>query len=232
MKKWMALVAFSALFCAVLTGCGSESDNSALKATEPETTAISEVTTEKTTEMITTMETVTTAAETTTTITEDSRNLEVERGDETTTITIPASLISDLDATVSEAESDSDVVSYTVNEDGSITYVYRNDAYQKKVEQMRTNFDDAVSKVLDSGNYQTITAIEGDDSLKNIDITVTNQQDYENSMDGFVMLGLYIYAGYYQVLEDQSETFSVQYHWIDASTGQEFSTVTYPDDIG
>lgn len=230
-KKIAVLVA-AILSMASFVACGNTDDSNSSSSSSSESSAeSSEFTTAETSEVSTAKgseEESTTADESA----EDSQKLQVERGDDTTTITIPADLINDQEATISEADSNPDVVSYTVNDDGSITYVYTNEAYQKIVDQMRTKFNDTVTELLGSGTYKSIQSIDGDDDLKNVTITVTNQQDYENSMDGFIMLGLYAYAGYYQVLVDQSEEYSVQFHLVDSSTGQEFHSVAYPDDIG
>ena len=226
--KKIAVLLAAVLSVASFAACGSTDDSSSSSSSSSESSAESSESSTVESSEESSKEESTTATEST----EDSQKLQVERGDGTTTVTIPADLISDQEATVSAADSNPDVVSYTVNDDGSITYVYTNEAYQKIVDQMRTKFDDTVTELLGSGKYKTIQSIDGDDDLKNVTITVTSQQDYENGMDGFIMLGLYAYAGYYQVLVDQSEEYSVQFHLVDSATGQEFHTVTYPDDIG
>ena len=226
--KKIAVLLAAILSVASFAACGSTDDSSSSSSSSSESSAESSESSTAESSEESSKEESTTATEST----EDSQKLQVERGDGTTTVTIPADLISDQEATVSAADSNPDVVSYTVNDDGSITYVYTNEAYQKIVDQMRTKFDDTVTELLGSGKYKTIQSIDGDDDLKNVTITVTSQQDYENGMDGFIMLGLYAYAGYYQVLVDQSEEYSVQFHLVDSATGQEFHSVTYPDDIG
>lgn len=226
--KKIAVLLAAILSMASFAACGSTDDSSSSSSSSSESSAESSESSTVESSEESSKEESTTATEST----EDSQKLQVERGDGTTTVTIPADLINDQEATVSAADSNPDVVSYTVNDDGSITYVYTNEAYQKIVDQMRTKFDDTVTELLGSGKYKTIQSIDGDDDLKNVTITVTSQQDYENGMDGFIMLGLYAYAGYYQVLVDQSEEYSVQFHLVDSATGQEFHTVTYPDDIG
>lgn len=226
--KKIAVLLAAILSVASFAACGSTDDSSSSSSSSSESSAESSESSAAESSEESSKEESTTATESA----EDSQKLQVERGDGTTTVTIPADLISDQEATVSAADSNPDVVSYTVNDDGSITYVYTNEAYQKIVDQMRTKFDDTVTELLGSGKYKTIQSIDGDDDLKNVTITVTSQQDYENGMDGFIMLGLYAYAGYYQVLVDQSEEYSVQFHLVDSATGQEFQSVTYPDDIG
>ena len=226
--KKIAVLLAAILSMASFAACGSTDDSSSSSSSSSESSAESSESSTVESSEESSKEESTTATEST----EDSQKLQVERGDGTTTVTIPADLISDQEATVSAADSNPDVVSYTVNDDGSITYVYTNEAYQKIVDQMRTKFDDTVTELLGSGKYKTIQSIDGDDDLKNVTITVTSQQDYENGMDGFIMLGLYAYAGYYQVLVDQSEEYSVQFHLVDSATGQEFHSATYPDDIG
>lgn len=226
--KKIAVLLAAILSMASFAACGSTDDSSSSSSSSSESSAESSESSAAESSEESSKEESTTATESA----EDSQKLQVERGDGTTTVTIPADLISDQEATVSAADSNPDVVSYTVNDDGSITYVYTNEAYQKIVDQMRTKFDDTVTELLGSGKYKTIQSIDGDDDLKNVTITVTSQQDYENGMDGFIMLGLYAYAGYYQVLVDQSEEYSVQFHLVDSATGQEFHSVTYPDDIG
>lgn len=227
-KRILAMLSAIAMMCASLTACSSDAE-SPKETSVSETASTTEITEAETTEETTSAETT---AETATESETDGRDLEVDRGILTTTITIPADFIDDLDSTIAEAEANDDVVEYTVNDDGSITYVYESGAYKEKLSAMRSGFDTTVSEMLSSGSYKAITGIAGDDDLKNVDITVSSQQDYENSMDGFAMLGLYMYTGYYQVFCGASGNYSTTFHIIDASTGTEFSTVTYPDDIG
>lgn len=232
LKKALALIAAVVTLGASLTACG-DAENS----TSESESSSSETTTEETTEPEATTEseaTTETVAESNKSEEESSeeRDLEVEQNGDTTTITVPASLITDLDATIAEAEADDGIVSYTVNDDGSVTYVYTSETYQANMAEMRDSFESTVSEALSSGTYQTIVSITGDDDLKNVDITVSSQQEYESSMDGLIMIGLYVYTGYYQVFCGESENYSTVFHIIDNSTGSEFDTVTYPDDIG
>lgn len=228
LKRILAVLSVITVIGASLTACSGDAD-SPKETSASESTSATEMTEVETAEETTSVET---AAETTVASETDGRDLEVDRGILTTTITIPADFIDDLDSTIAEAEANDAVVEYTVNDDGSITYVYESGAYKEMLSEMRNGFDTTASEMLSSGSYQTITDIVGDSDLKNVDITVSSQQDYENSMDGFVMLGLYMYTGYYQVFCGASDNYSTTFHIIDAATGAEFSTVTYPDDIG
>lgn len=228
LKRILAVLSAITMIGASLTACSSDAE-SPKETSASESTSTTEITEAETTEETTSVET---AAETTVASETDGRDLEVDRGILTTTITIPADFIDDLDSTIAEAEANEAVVEYTVNDDGSITYVYESGAYKEMLSEMRNGFDTTASEMLSSGSYQAITNIVGDSDLKNVNITVSSQQDYENSMDGLAMLGLYMYTGYYQVFCGASDNYSTTFHIIDAATGTEFSTVTYPDDIG
>lgn len=171
-------------------------------------------------------------SENTVTTTEVKEEFTVDEGLFTTKITIPASFISDLDETLCEAEANEDILDYTVNDDGSVTYTYKKSEYNKMVAEMRSGFDAMVDEQLASGNYTTFSSIIGDDTLENVTLTVTSQQEYEATWDGLIVWGLYIYIGYYQIYSGDAPTendIKTTFHFVDGTNGTEFDTVIYPD---
>lgn len=208
-----------AILCAMisLTACGTDTPSVAdssvqgTSATEQKSTSESKVEVEATT---------------------DNGSVEVDEGLLTVEVTIPASMIDDLEETKKKAEENEAVLDYKVNDDGSITYKYKKSDYNKLIADMRTGFDTMVADQLASGDYTTLSTITGDETLRNVTITVTNQQDYDKTWDGLVIIGLYVYTGYYQIFSGEAKEESdvkTTFHFVDGSTGSEFKTTVYPD---
>ena len=99
---------------------------------------------------------------------------------------------------------------------------------------MRSGFDTMVSEQLASGNYTTLSSITGDDNLRNVTLTVTNEADYGKMWDGMIIIGLYTYAGYYQIFSGEAKTeddVKTTFHFVDSVTGEELTTTVYPDHL-
>lgn len=192
-------------------------------------TSTQEETTFETQEDITTKVSNTTFQETTV---ETSQTTEKESSNENThTITIPSSWINDLDATISSAEQDEDIISYTVNDDGSITYVYTEEKYQGLLEETKQTVYDSINETLqNTEEFPSITnIIINNDDMTDVSLYV-NKEDYEQGWDSFYVLGLYMQCGMYNMLVDNSENeFLMTVHLIDNETNQEYDSYTYPN---
>ncbi len=247
MKKISFVLALCLLVS--MTACGSENTESAASsernttaatttvATTTDTEAVESKMTTTITEPFTPEETVLTeeTVPTESVLAETEGNpLEVDKGLFTVDLTIPASMIEDLEATKKEAEENEAVLDYKVNGDGSVTYTYKKSEYDKLVAEMRSGFDTMVDEKLTSGDFTTLVSIVGDDNLRNITLTVTNEADYGKTWDGLIIVGLYMYAGYHQIISGDAkkeEDIKTTFHFVDSATGTEFNTTVYPDQL-
>jgi hypothetical protein len=61
---------------------------------------------------------------------------------------------------------------------------------------------------------------------------IVDKELYENSLDGFAILGLGTAALYYQLFDGvQAENIAVTINIKDSTTGELFETMVYPDDL-
>ena len=145
-------------------------------------------------------------------------------------VTIPASLINDLDATTKAADENEDIISYKVNDDGSITYKYKKSAYDKFLDELRDSMDESFQEFVTEDNYPSIVSIEYDKkTFSDITIKVTEQSAYKNSFDSLIILGIKMNLAFYQAFSGDDE-FTSTIHLVDNSNGNEFDTIIYPSD--
>lgn len=145
--------------------------------------------------------------------------------DKTVEITIPATLITDIDATIAEVESNERILSYTLNDDGSLTYQYSQKDYDIMLDEYKNTVHQKLQDIVTSGLYSSITAIDNNNDFTDIKVTVTDQSSYENSLDAISNLSIMITAEFYQIISGIKDP-SVTIHIID-NNGNEFKTVTY-----
>ena len=162
--------------------------------------------------------------------TESKQELNVDKGLLSVEVTIPASLINDLDATTKAADENEDIISYKVNDDGSITYKYKKSAYDKFLDELRDSMDESFQEFVTEDNYPSIVSIEYDKkTFSDITIKVTEQSAYKNSFDSLIILGIKMNLAFYQAFSGDDE-FTSTIHLVDNSNGNEFDTIIYPSD--
>lgn len=157
-----------------------------------------------------------------------NNTVSVDTGMATVDVTIPASFITDLETTKKEADENEGIISYEINADGSITYKYKKSAYNEMLDEMKQSIDKSIQDMANSGNYSSVVSIEYDKkTFSDITINVTNQSDYENSMDSMILFGIEMNLGFYNAFSG-TETNTV-IHIVDNSNGNEFKTVNMDD---
>lgn len=137
------------------------------------------------------------------------------------TIVYPADMVGE-DATQEQldqevAESNGDIKSATLNDDGTATYVM-DGAYHK---QMLQDFADSINGELEamvgSEDYPNFTAIEANDDFTSF--TVTTKSTTLDLNEAFSVMGFYFYGGMYGVLSgDEAENIHVDF--VNADTGE------------
>ncbi len=148
---------------------------------------------------------------------------DVALGDDEVTITLPSYYYDDASSAVAEAQNEEGVESVTINEDGSITYVYTREYYDNMMAETRSAIDESFQELLISEEYPTIVSVDYDkDTLSDVVVTVTSQEEFESSTeDSYAIYAIeFTLVVYAMLLPDDS---TVVLHIVDSS-GNEFQT--------
>lgn len=227
-----------------LCSCGTELESSeTIAEAEPEITEITAAATttiETTTDTDTTtiQETTTaetTTIETTTTIPEPTEEdeggvFDVDRGFFVTKVTIPASFIEKFQNTedTNISSNDSIILDSVQNDDGSVTYTYKTSEYNKFRREALSDFESSYNEMFANRENCTLTAFYVDDTMENITVFVSSEEEYRSSLDVALLIGIPIAAELYSAIFDFPEETVV--HFVDEQTGYEFDTKTFPEE--
>lgn len=153
--------------------------------------------------------------------------IEVDKGLLSVEVVLPASMFEgqDIDAVISEAKSEG-VDEITKNGDGSLTYKMSKSKHKEMMEDMKTSVLESIEETKSSGDYQSIKDITYNNDFTELDVLVVKEA-FENSFDGFVVMGLGLSSMYYQTFNgtDPKATINIK----DETTGEIIQTVVYPD---
>lgn len=238
MKKYLSMLCVLMLMTSFVS-CGNSQENgfepsiSVSELVTEEETTDSEATTEKITESAIeeTSESIISKTEST----EDENNIDinvidevsVEKNEETVTIILPSDFITDPDSTIANAQNDSRIISCTLNEDGSATYIMTKDGHSDFLNELSASYDESLNQILSSDNYPNIINIEHNFDFTDITVTVTDEESFFKSFDNLAVLGVIMLSGSYQIF-DGKEQANVTVHYVD-SYGNEFKITNFPE---
>ncbi|MCM3651355.1 hypothetical protein [Metabacillus litoralis] len=160
----------------------------------------------------------------------EREGVNVDKGLLNVEVTLPASFFEgeDIDAVIAEAEKEG-AREVTKNEDGSLTYKMSKSEHKKMMTEMGTSIIDSIEDMKSSGDFVSIKDITHNKSFSEFTLLV-DRASYENSFDGFAILGLGLQGSMYQLfnganLENYKVTISVK----DEATQEVFDEIIYPD---
>lgn len=158
--------------------------------------------------------------------------LEVDEGLFDVKITLPASMIEDFKMNVDNLEETSGGKA-TKNDDGSVTLTMSKADHKKMMDEMHESalktFDEMTAGK--EKGYESIKSVEANADLSVVTLTVT-QDKFENSMDSFGLLNVYIQSMFYQLFDGKdSDSIKTKIDLVDEATGQVYKSVNYPDDM-
>lgn len=148
-------------------------------------------------------------------------------------VTLPASMFEgeeDIDTMIADAEADG-IDKVTKNDDGSVTLKMSKSKHKELMNEIETSIKESIKEMKTSGDYASIKDIAHNDKFTDFTVVV-DKAAYENSMDGFVALGLGISGAMYQLYDganpdDYKVTVSVK----DEATDEVLDEMVYPDDL-
>lgn len=164
---------------------------------------------------------------------EEESQLEIDKGLLNVEVTLPAAFFEeeDIDSVIADAK-ENGVKEVTKNEDGSLTYKMSKATHQDLMNEMEADINKSIEEMTNSGDYPSIKAISSENNSFSEFTVEVIREEFENSFDGFALLGLGIYGGYYQIFNGtKADDYQVVIHLKDQDTGEVFDEVTYPDDL-
>lgn len=148
------------------------------------------------------------------------------------TITMPAIMFEGEDINVEAAEMrESGIKEVTVNADGSVTATMSKNKHRELLDGMTGEILESFEEMASGVDFPSIKAIQNHPDFSEVTMEV-DQSAFENSFDGFAVMGVGMSAMMYQVFDGvEGEDLSVLIHLKDAATGKVFDTVVFPDDM-
>lgn len=150
-------------------------------------------------------------------------------------ITLPASLLElhedeeiDIDEMKKEAQKDG-IKDVVLNDDGSVTYTMSKSTHREMLAEMKEEMNETIEETIKGEDFPSIKDIKANKTYDQYEVIV-DKEEYENSFDGFGILGVAFSSMYYQLFEGVNpDDYEVIIDIIDEETGEIFDTIIYPD---
>lgn len=161
---------------------------------------------------------------------EESSGIGVDKGLLNVEVTIPAEFFEEdeLAEVVAEAEEEESKAA-TVNDDGSVTYKMSKGQHKEMMKEMEKELKESVEELINNDDLPSIYNVTHTKKFTEYEVTV-DQEAFENSFDGFAILGLAMSGMFYQLYDGvPADKMNVQIHTVDKTTGERIGTVNYPE---
>lgn len=204
MKK-ILILPLTLLFSILLVACGQDKENENAKKSDNGDKAVEE--------------------------TKDD-SFKVDKGLLNVEVTIPASLFEgqEIDSAITEAKKEG-VKEVIKNDDGSVTYKMSKTVHEEMMKEMKKGILETIEEIKTSNNFASIKDVSYNKSFTEFTLTV-NKEQFENSFDAMVSMGLALTGMYYQLFSGvDSEKLKVTVIFKDESNGEVINTIVYPDDL-
>ncbi len=146
--------------------------------------------------------------------------------DEQVTITLPESFFGNDNGEYD----DTSKYQVTINQDGSRSITMSKAIHTEKLNEIKDTVQEFFDKTKSSEDSSIKDIITSDD-LTHMTLVV-DQAQYEESLDGFVVIGFWLSSYIYQLYDGVPEAdIRLQVDVQDAATQTVFDTVVYPDDL-
>lgn len=160
---------------------------------------------------------------------EETDYLKFEKND--VILTLPAEFFEQ--QTEEEIKRDADgeqIKDVKINDDGSVTYTLSKERHKEIVDNFKSQIDQSVKDIQNGDDYPSIKKIEMKDDYAVYDIYV-DRATFENSMDMFATITLYIGSSYYQGFSGYGDQLKVTLNYYDDETKELFQSVVLPEDL-
>ncbi len=147
-------------------------------------------------------------------------------------VTIPALFFEgqDIDSVISKAKN-SGIKEVIKNDDGSLTYKMSKPEHEEMMKGLKEGILASVDEIKASQDYKSVKDITYNKSFSEFTLTV-NKKEFDGSLDTMASVGLALTGMYYQLFNGADvEDYKVTVIYKDASSGEVFNTIVYPDDV-
>ena len=160
----------------------------------------------------------------------EEAGIEVEKGLLNVEVTLPEMFFKDenVEEMIEESLAEG-VKEATENEDGSVTFKMSKKDHKKMLTEMAEEIEGTVDEISNDENFTSIQDITYNKKFTEFTMVV-EREVFENSFDGFAVLGLGFSGMFYQVFSGEDiESAEVTVYIEDESTGEVFEEVVYPE---
>lgn len=147
-------------------------------------------------------------------------------------VTIPALFFEgqDIDSVISKAKN-SGIKEIIKNDDGSLTYKMAKPEHEEMMKGLKEGILANVDEIKASDDFKSVKDITYNKSFSEFTVSV-NKKEFESSLDTMASVGLALTGMYYQLFNGADvENYKVTVIYKDASSGEVFNTIVYPDDV-
>lgn len=162
--------------------------------------------------------------------TEAESSVDVNKGILNVEVTLPSMFFEgeEIEDVIAKAKEEG-VKEIVENDDGSLTYKMSKKEHKEIVNEMSKEIKESVSEIIDEDEFPSIKEIDHEKDFSAFTVVV-DKEAYENSLDGFAIVGLAMSGMYYQVFDGvDAEDSKVVVNLEDEATGEHYSEVVYPD---
>jgi hypothetical protein len=159
-------------------------------------------------------------------------SVNVEKGLLNVEVTLPANFFEgETEEEIVAGAKEEGISEAVVNEDGSVTYKMSKSKHKEMMKELEDGIVEMIKEVVESGDYPSIKEISYNKDFDEFDVKV-DRAAYENSLDGFAILGLIMGSSYYCAFDGVSpEEMKITFNVVDVNTGEVFETSVYPEDL-
>lgn len=161
---------------------------------------------------------------------EESGSIEVNKGLLNVEITLPAMFYEgETEEEIIASSEENDMKDVKVNEDGSVTFKVSKGKHKEMLEEMETGIKEGIEELVNGEDYTSFKEISFNKDFTKYEVTV-DREAYDNSLDAFGMLGLYMTTIFYQAIDGKSsDDMEMIVDYIDAETKEVFETEDFTE---
>jgi len=161
---------------------------------------------------------------------EDEDAIEVDKGLLNVEITLPEMFFEDenMDEMIEEAKEEG-IKDVTQNEDGTVTFKMSKKDHKEMLRELEENVKETVEDIKNDEEFASIVDVTYNKSFTEFTI-IADREGFENSFDGFAILGVGMSGTFYQLFSGEDmQTSEVTVFVEDEATGEVFEEITYPE---
>ena len=162
---------------------------------------------------------------------EKEESIEVDKNVTGVSVTIPKSFfeIQNQDFDRIKAEAKDKGINEVIDNGSTVTYKMSKSKHKELMKEMEKQMTAAIEEIKNEDNYSSIQDIQATHSYSEFMLSV-DREEYENSLDGFAVMGLGVTGMLYQLFDGAGpEEYDVTVNVVDAAKEEVFDTIKYPE---